>query len=130
MKANFKEIVIFLIGGAAGSVSLFAVYYLLLWLGVSYPVSYAAGFVVSVIAAYFINKLFVFRKKGQSGAERAAAFGKTAVIYSVAFIVSEALLLLFVEKLGMDERLASPLAAFCTTPGNYLLNKYWAFRKQ
>lgn len=128
-KKTLKEFILFILGALIGSGVMFGVYYLLLALGVPYAWSYAAGFAASIVANFFVNKYIVFRASQQSGKQAAGSFAKTAAVYGVAFVMSELLLRLFVETAGMSDKIAPLLAAFLTTPVNYLLNKFWAFKK-
>lgn len=127
MNSTAKQVVKFLIGGVAGSAVMFAFYYLLLALGVNYAVAYAVGFILSIVAAFFINKYYIF-KPSQSKAQAAASFVKSGVIYAIAFFVSESVLILLVQRLGVSDKIAPLLSALLTTPLNFLLSKYWAFR--
>jgi putative flippase GtrA len=95
-----------------------------------YQISNAVSFFISVVNAYIWNSRFVFREAvGYTLRSHFAAFGKSLVSYSGTFALNAALLAMLVEGLCVSEGLAPVLALVVTFPVNFLLNKYWAFRK-
>ncbi|MEI7667545.1 MAG: GtrA family protein [Erysipelotrichaceae bacterium] len=101
-----------------------ATYYLLVYLNIHYLIANAAGFMLSVINAYYFNSKYVFKvsqaKKGQS-------FIKSLVSYGSTFLISTLFLFIMVHQLGISDKIA-PLINLCfTIPANYLLHKLWVF---
>jgi len=125
--ADFKAFVLqFIKFGLVGLVNTlvnFAVYYGLLFLHVHYLLAYTAGFVVSVLNAYYWNSRVVFRKK------RALwPLVKTVLVYLATFLISAATLRGMVQGLHISELVAPVINLCLTIPANFLLNKYWALK--
>ncbi len=95
-----------------------------------YQLSNLISFVVSVTNAYYWNSKYVFK----SGVKRTAkehvrAYGKAFLSYGSTYLLSAALLYLWVEKLHISEGIAPIINLLVTIPMNFLLNKFWAFRQ-
>ncbi len=112
------------------------------------------GFSLSVVNAYYWNNKYVFRQ--ESGERRIwwKVFAKTYLAYFWGYLVTAALLVFWIDILriakwmepfaawflvhGLErldaDFLGSILAAFLnlliTVPMNFVINKYWAFRKK
>ncbi len=87
------------------------------------------GFIISVLNSFYLNNRFVFRNKGASKRELLLSLLKTYVSYgSTGLLLNYILLYLLVDLLNVSGYIA-PLIILCiTTPINFLLNKFWAFR--
>mgnify|MGYP003742959237 CR=1 FL=1 len=103
-----------------------AVYYLLIRFRVHYLAANTAAFVISVLNAYLLNSRFVFRAAGKRSHAKSVA--KMFVTYGATFLLSTLLMYIYVDRLGINEKLAPLLNVFVTTPVNFLLNKFWTFR--
>lgn len=100
------------------------------WLHLHYLLANALGLVISVINAYYWNNRCVFgdgRKRSLGGHIR--MYLKSLTAYGGAFALDSLLLVLWVEGLGVSEALAPILNLMITIPLNFLVNKYWTFRK-
>ena len=130
--AALWQFIKFSLVGASNTLLSLGFYYLFLYaFGWHYQLSNAVSFFLSVINAYFWNSRFVFRPaEGYTPKQHIMAFGKSLVSYGGTFALNVALLSLLVEALHCSEGWA-PIWALCITyPFNYLLHKYWAFRKK
>ncbi|MDR0272083.1 MAG: GtrA family protein [Clostridiales bacterium] len=102
----------------------FAVYYVLLLLGVYYVIATILAFAVSVINAFFWSSKFVFKSKEKNLPKKLA---KVYISYGITFLLSMGTLILMVDVLQISEYIA-PLINLCiTVPLNFLLNRFWAF---
>ena len=54
---------------------------------------------------------------------------KFYLTYMSTWLLSALLLYIWVEKMGISDKIAPVINVFITTPINYLLNKYWVFKK-
>ncbi len=87
------------------------------------------GFVITVAISYVLNNLFTFK-----GDEKPEWSIKTLLkVYSsyalTGLILHNALLLLWIDCLGVNENIAPIINLFFTIPLNFLLNKLWAYKK-
>lgn len=124
------QVIKFGIVGCSNTVIALGVYWILCHLGIHYAVSFAIGEVISILNAYFWSNLFVFKKKEGEHRNHAKSMGKVFVIYISTFLLAEVLLYLQVDYLGWNESLAPVLNLLVTIPINFLLNKFWAFKKE
>ena len=95
-----------------------------------YLVGHIIGFLVSVLNAYYFNSRFVFKTDIASFEGHLKALLKTYVSYGFTFLLSTALLWIFVDKCGISPKIAPFLNLAITTPLNFLMNKFWSFRKK
>ncbi len=102
------------------------VYYLCVYVGIYYLVAYTAGFLVSVLNAFYWNNKFVFKNKKEKSILK--AFLKVLASYGFSFILSIILMSVMVEALGISSMVAPILKMIITIPINFLLNKVWAFK--
>ena len=107
------------------------VYYFCLYpLAFHYQLATFFGFIVSVTNAYLLNGFFVFsdgRKK--TLLENLKAYAKTVLGYASTYLLSVFLMWLWVDVLGIAEGIAPLLRLIVTVPLNYVINKFWTFRK-
>lgn len=91
----------------------------------------ALGFVVSVSNSYYWNNRFVFvSEHKKSLKEHAAAYLRMTLCYASTGLVLAPLLKLYVSSLGVAYWLLSMGVLMITIPLNFVLNKFWAFRKR
>lgn len=128
--APLLQFVKFGLVGVSNTLISLLVYYLCYYaLHFPYQLSNFLGFLVSVINAYFWNQRFVFAKEGgRTPAQHAQAFAKTLATYGFTYLLSAALLYVYVEKIHISEGIAPLLNLLVTIPTNFLLNKLWTFR--
>lgn len=88
------------------------------------------AFAVSVTNSYFWNSCYVFHDSTcRSLSEHARAYLKTVACYGVTGLVLAPSLKMYISGLGIPFWLASLCSLIVTIPLNFLLNKFWAFRK-
>lgn len=96
-----------------------------------YQLSNLIGFIVSVTNAYFWNSRYVFGDGSKkSVSQHAKAYVKTLLSYGAVFLLTIVLLWVWVEKLQISEGIAPILNLIITVPLNFVLNKFWTFRKK
>jgi len=87
------------------------------------------AWVVSVIFAYFTNKLFVFESKSF----KIDVLGKEILSFGAARVFSllleEVILFIFVDKLGMEKLIIKLIANIIVIIVNYILSKFIIFKK-
>lgn len=150
MKRTAVQFIKFGIIGAVNSVLTVVLYTLFKTLGCSYVASNALAWIITVIISFFLNSYFVFEKHNDPFKERIRAFIKVVASYAVTGLFLNTLLLyLWIDLLAIPEWTAAafPFVAewnlpfyipdvippvlniAISTPINFILNKFWAYRK-
>ena len=93
-------------------------------------ISNIIAFTITVFISYMLNSRFVF-KAGEEKRSFWKSLFKVYASYSVTGLFLTALLL-YVEEtlLGIPHSIASLMNLVVTVPINFLLNKFWAYRKK
>lgn len=94
-----------------------------------YLIGHITGFLISVLNAYYFNQKFVFKTGINTTSDHIKALLKTYVSYGSTFLLSTLLLWVFVSKCGISETIAPFLNLAVTTPLNFIINKFWSFKK-
>lgn len=117
----------FCLVGVANTLVSLGVYYLILYFfPAQYVLGNALGWAVGVLNSYFLNRVFVFR---DSAVPVLRGLLRAYMLYGVSLLLSTGLLVLQVEILSVSRQLAPVINLAFTTPLNFLLNKFWAFRR-
>lgn len=127
-KENILQFIKFCLVGASNTLINLAAYYVLLALGAHYLVANAFGFIVSVLNAYYWNRRYVFKRAEAGVGGFDSAFLRMAASYGFTFLLSNLLLYLMINKLGISAYFAPFLNLLITIPLNFMLNKLWAFK--
>lgn len=120
-----KQFIKFGIVGLSNTFISLAVYYILIYLETNYIAANTAGFIISVLNAYYWNNKFVFKKSDEGNLKPII---KTFASYGTTFILSTVLLVIMVDYLSISNIIAPVLNLIITIPLNFLLNKFWAFK--
>jgi len=120
-----KQFFKFGIVGISNTLISLAIYYLLVFLNVHYIIANTAGFIVSVINAYYWNSKYVFKKKTN---DHKKSFAKVFLSYGSTFLFGTALLFIMVHSMGISDKIAPIINLCITIPINFFLNKLWAFK--
>ena len=100
-------------------------YYILVSFSINYQIANIGGFITGSINGYIWNKLWVFKEKKQN----INSIIKFYATYLSTWLLSALLLYIWVEKMGISDKIAPVRNVFITTPINYFLNKYWVFNR-
>ena len=130
------QVCLFALVGLSSALVNLGIYNLLLWglriwglfSGFDFLVAQFFGFVISVAWAFVLNRRFVFRAPAAPWKE---SLMKVYVVYSVTGIgLSSLLSLLWIHGLGLPKEVVTLINDTLCFPVNFLLNKYWSFRKK
>jgi putative flippase GtrA len=108
----------FLLGGALNTALTYLLYLGLRGL-LGYQLAYFVAYLAGIALSYLINAIVVFRRPLSWGS--ALAF---PLVYVLQYIAGAGLLALFVEGLGLDERLAPLVVVLLLLPGTYLMTRF------
>ncbi len=135
----FMQFVKFGIVGVSNTILSYVIYVVSLLqfrgLGIFANTDYFAAnilaFVLSVLWSFYWNNKMVF--KLEDGEERSVlkALLKTYISYSfTGLFLNSVLLVLWVKVLHISEFLAPIINLLISVPLNFIINKFWAFKKQ
>ena len=129
-KALILQFIKFGLVGVSNTLVSWACYYLFLWIDDRlYLVGSIVGTIVSIANAFFWNDHYVFKGGEQDRKSRLKRLGKTYISYGGTSLLSIVLLWLEVELFGVSKAIAPIVNLIITIPLNFLINKYWTFRK-
>ena len=120
-----KQFIKFGIVGLSNTFISLAIYYILIYFKVYYIVANSAGFVLSVLNAYYWNNKFVFKKSSEGNSKPMI---KTFMSYGTTFILSNIILGILVGNLNISKVIAPFIVLIITIPLNFMLNKFWTFK--
>ena len=130
------QVVLFAVVGFSSSLVNLGVYNLVLWImrelglcpGFDFLIAQFFGFVISVAWSFFFNRRYVFRTPNMPWKE---SLLKVYAVYSLTGIgLSSVLSLLWVHGFGIPKEIVTVMNDCLCFPVNFLLNKYWSFRKK
>lgn len=130
------QVLLFALVGFSSALVNLGIYNLMLWglqalgvfAGFDFLVAQFFGFVISVAWAFFFNRRYVFRTPDAPWKE---SLIKVYITYSITGIgLSSLLSLLWVHVCGIPKEIVTIINDILCFPVNFLLNKYWSFRKR
>lgn len=120
----------FAIVGVSNFLISYGTYALFLTFQNNYHVANIAAFIISVLNAFFWNNRFVF-KQGKEESKRTwwKVLAKTYLTYAFSgLILTEILLFVEINLLGLPKLIGPVINLIITTPINFVMNKFWAFK--
>ena len=129
------QVLLFALVGFSSALVNLGIYNLVLWIlqilcwfpGFDFLIAQFFGFVISVAWAFWFNRRYVFRTPGAPWKE---SLIKVYITYSLTGIgLSSLLSLLWVHVFGLPKEIVTILNDTLCFPVNFLLNKYWSFKK-
>ena len=122
--------------GVTNTLLSYGIYMLVIWLLAPYNIAFdyiigsVLGFIISVLWSFYWNNKLVFNE-GSEKRSILKSLLKTYLSYAATGIVlSNILLYIFVDIMGISKTIAPFVGLLITVPLNFVLNKYWAFRKE
>lgn len=125
----FVQFIKFGLVGVGNTLISYVVYAFFVYLGYHYIIGSIIGFVVSVLNSFYWNNKYVFKEKDGEKRSLWKACFKTFLSYaSSGLILTNILLVVWVDLLHISEYLAPIINLVITIPINFLINKLWAFK--
>ena len=137
-KSSIKQFLLFAAVGVSSGVVNLGVYNGVLWLlrrldwlcGVDFLIALAFGFVISVGWSFLLDRRYVFTAPEEKSAPWLPVLLKVYATYAITGIgLSSLLSLLWVYVVGLPKEIVTVLNDALCFPVNFLLNKYWSFKK-
>lgn len=129
---RYRELISYLIVGGLTTVVSLGTYYgcTLTVLDAAVPLQLQAANVLSWIAAvtfaYFTNRKYVFESRNQHMLKEAAAFYASRLS---TLLMDMGLMFLMVTILGWDDKIAKLIVQVVVTIANYVISKFFVFKK-
>ena len=128
---EFLQFVKFGLVGLSNTVISYLSYAILVWLGLFYLLSNVLAFIISVLNSFYWNNKYVFKLGKNESRSLLQSLAKTFVAYGfTGLVLSSFLLFLWVDLLHISQFVAPLINLIVTIPLNYLINKFWAFKKE
>lgn len=128
-KVMSREVISYLIFGVLTTVVNWAVYGVMIKSGIDYRIATAAAWLLSVLFAFGVNKIFVF----QSYELHMKYVMKEMVSFTLCRVASGimemVLMVIMVSLLNMDEYISKVLVSIAVVIVNYVFSKCFIFRK-
>ncbi|MCL2633780.1 MAG: GtrA family protein [Oscillospiraceae bacterium] len=125
-----REIILYIFFGGLTTLVSIGTQYLADYLGANTALATTISWICAVTFAFFVNKIFVFQNKS----EKASGWFKQALGFYAArlttYVLEMGFMLLTVEVLLWNMHLMKIIAQVFVLVGNYLLSKFWVFRKK
>lgn len=130
MKIVIAQIIRFGIVGLINSGLSYAIYLGMYALGVHYLLCEFVAFLITIAISYFLNSRYVFKTGRISIKETLLRLLKTYLSYFLTgFVLNAVLLVLWIEIIAIPGEIAPLISLFVTVPVNFILNKFWVYRK-
>ena len=135
---NLMQFVKFGIVGLSNTVISYVIYIVALlifqsneWIpNVDYLIAQIIAFILSVLWSFYWNNKYVFQKEENEDRNLLQALLKTYISYAfTGLFLNSVLSMLWVEVLHISKLIAPIINLLVSVPLNYVLNKFWAFRK-
>lgn len=127
---GFMQFVKFGVVGVSNTLISYVSYLIFYFLGCHYLVASVLGFVISVTNSYYWNNRYVFATG--EGEKRVwwRVYIKTFLAYaSTGLVLANILLVIWVQICKIPEIIAPVLNLLITIPLNFIINKYWAYKR-
>ena len=125
-RKKYIQILKFFIVGGVNTMSSLVIYYILLLCNIEYSFATICGYIGSSIIGYILNKIWVFESRRSSLKKSLVRY---YIVYGTALLINLICMHLWIEILEISKSVAPILTLFITIPYNFLLSKFWIFRK-
>lgn len=129
---GYEEIINYLIVGVLTTIiSLLTYYFLVLTLlnvnvAIELQIANIISWIVSVIFAYFTNRIFVFKSKNNKIFKECISFTGSRIL---TLLLDMIIMFIFVTVLAFNDKITKLLSQIIIIIGNYIISKFHVFRK-
>ncbi|MCL1789178.1 MAG: GtrA family protein [Oscillospiraceae bacterium] len=128
---KYREMISYVFFGGLTTVVSIAVHYaVIFWVTDDTAIATTVSWICSVTFAFFVNKIFVFKsvseKKSDWFKQGMTFYGARVTTY----LLELGFMLLTVRALQFDEYIMKLVAQVFILAANYLLSKFWVFKKK
>ena len=124
----FKQFIKFGIVGLSNTLISYIIYAILVAININYFIASILGFLISVLNSFYWNNKYVFSSDTKRNLLK--VFMKTLISYAgTGLILANILLYVWIDIFLVHELIAPLFNLFITIPLNFLINKFWAYKK-
>lgn len=98
--------------------------------GLHYLLANILAWIISVLFAFFSNKLYVFQSRDNSKAIIVKEFASFATFRLISLVIDESLMYLLIEIFKVTETTSKILVNVIIAVINYVLSKYFVFKNR
>ncbi len=124
MKGLWLQGLRFVAIGMASNVVLYLLYLLLTTIGIGYKTAMTLLFVVGTLQTFVFNRRWTFAHQGSVQ----VPFMRYVVVYSLAYILNLAALLVFVDHFSLPHQIVQGVMILLLAVMLFFLQKVWVFR--
>lgn len=125
-----NELIRYIISGGLVTFTNAAVYFVLLHVGLVYTVANIISIVLAKVAAYLLNKLWVYRSQNETFGQMLLELFRYILARGFTGLVDFFGLIFIVEFMGMNERVSKIVIMLVVIVLNYILGKKAVFIKK
>ena len=130
LKSFIVQFIKFGLVGVLNTAISLAVYYIFIYINPAlYLWGQTVGWVVSVLNAFYFSNRVVFKQESNTTKELWLRLLRSYIAYGSTFLLSLLLLYLQIEIWHISEWIAPIINLLITIPLNFIVNKFWTFRK-
>lgn len=122
-----KETILYGIFGVLTTVLNIGLYEVLIRFSINYKSANFVTLIVTKLAAYIVNKLFVFESKTENFSELCKEFGRYVVTRGATMLIDYFGLILLVDFLGYNKSICKYITTILVVVINYFLGKKHVF---
>ena len=122
---KYDEIIRYIIAGILTTIVSIASYNLLRNINIDYKICTILSWILAVIFAYFINKLFVFKSKKNNIKE----FINFILARLLSLFIEFIFMMIMVDLISINDRIAKLIVQFIVLVLNYVFSKFFVFKK-
>lgn len=122
---KYDEIIRYIIAGLLTTIVSIVSYNLLRNINIDYKICTILSWILAVIFAYFINKVFVFKSKKNNIKE----FANFILARLLSLFVEFIFMMIMVDLININDRIAKLIVQFVVLVLNYIFSKFFVFKK-
>ena len=122
---KYDEIIRYIIAGILTTIVSIASYNLLRNINIDYKICTILSWILAVIFAYFINKLFVFKSQKNNIKE----FINFILARLLSLFIEFIFMMSMVDLININDRIAKLIVQFVVLVLNYIFSKFFVFKK-
>ncbi len=122
---KYDEIIRYIIAGILTTIVSIASYNLLRNINIDYKICTILSWILAVIFAYFINKLFVFKSQKNNIKE----FINFILARLLSLFIEFIFMMIMVDLININDRIAKLIVQFVVLVLNYIFSKFFVFKK-
>lgn len=130
-KENLKQVIRFCLIGVSNTIVAYVAYLIVLQLTDFLFLANFSGYFFSTINSFVWNNAWVFKRKEDEVRNPWIALMRLFIMYAFTGIVlNYLLLLLWVNLLGISDKIAPLINSVLGIPINFLISKFWCFKSR